>query len=217
MVVIKAKGVLFDMDGTLVDTTACVEKAWRDKAVKHGVDVETVAKYVHGRPTVDTLRAHFPAECHTVEHAQEFEAVFVETREGVRAVPGAHAAVEAVGEHQWAIVTAASGMWARKRLAQMDFPPPPHLVAAEDVALGKPDPEGYLRGARALGLDPAEVVVFEDSPYGVMAAAAAGATVVALLTSTARARLEEAGAHYIVGDFRDVAITSHGDHISVVV
>ncbi|KAJ2795647.1 hypothetical protein H4R21_005028 [Coemansia helicoidea] len=217
MTVIVAKGVLFDMDGTLVDTTACVERAWRDKAILHGLDEELVVRGVHGRPTIDMLRAHFPPECHSADHAHAFEAAFVEVREGVRAVPGAHAALAAVADAPWAVVTAASGMWARKRLSQVDLPPPPHLVAAEDVALGKPDPEGYRRGARALGLDPSETVAFEDSPLGVMAAVAAGATVVALLTSSPRERLEAAGAHHIVEDLSHVAITNHGDQISIAV
>ncbi|KAJ2713970.1 hypothetical protein H4R19_001982 [Coemansia spiralis] len=215
MTVIKAKCILFDMDGTLVDTTACVAVAWRDKAILHGLDQDLVVRSAYGRPTIDMLQEHFPPECHTLDHARAFEASFADVREGVVAVPGARDAVAAVTDGRWAVVTAASGMWASKRLAQVGFPPPPHLVAAEDVAAGKPDPECYRRGASALGLDAADAVVFEDSVYGVTAAVAAGATVVALLTSTPRASLEAAGAHYVVEDLSHVAITSHGDHVSV--
>ncbi|KAJ1924471.1 hypothetical protein EC988_010398, partial [Linderina pennispora] len=55
-----AKGILYDMDGTLVDTTECVESAWKQKAAKYGVDGDELIKHMHGRTCLDTLRTFFP-------------------------------------------------------------------------------------------------------------------------------------------------------------
>ncbi|KAJ2807828.1 hypothetical protein H4R20_001123, partial [Coemansia guatemalensis] len=71
------------MDGTLVDTTACVEKAWRAIGAKHGVDVDQLIKNVHGRPTLDTVKEFFPNTCHTSEFAKAFELNLVNVTEGV--------------------------------------------------------------------------------------------------------------------------------------
>jgi sugar-phosphatase len=66
------------------------------------------------------------------------------------------------------------------------------VVSAEDVSAGKPDPEGYLRAAAAVGVEAGEAVVVEDSEAGVQAAKAAGMRCVALLGTVAPARLAAA-------------------------
>ncbi len=66
------------------------------------------------------------------------------------------------------------------------------MVFADDVARGKPDPEGYLAAARRLGADPAEALVVEDAPPGIEAAKAAGMAAVALPTTHAREELGRA-------------------------
>jgi sugar-phosphatase len=75
---------------------------------------------------------------------------------------------------RWAIVTSATGALARARFEVAGIPDPGVLVTADDVTRGKPDPEGYLAAARALGLAPADAVVVEDTGAGVQAARAAG-------------------------------------------
>jgi mannitol-1-/sugar-/sorbitol-6-phosphatase len=72
----------------------------------------------------------------------------------------------------------------RIRFARTDLPEPPLIIDAEAVSLGKPDPQGYLLAARALGVDPEGCLVIEDSPAGVAAARAAGATVWEVNTAT---------------------------------
>ncbi|KAJ2046923.1 DL-glycerol-3-phosphatase [Coemansia sp. RSA 376] len=195
-VVIKAKGILFDMDGTLVDTTACVENAWRSVAEEYGVDATELLKNIHGRSGLDTLKTYFPPQCHTLEFLRSYESQVVEQTEGVDAVPGALTVLKSLSADRWAVVTAASGMWAQKRLTQAGLPLPTHLVSADNVKVNKPHPEGYLAGAMHLGLDAKDTVVFEDAVSGVLAGRAANATVIALTTSTPRKDLVKAGAHY---------------------
>ncbi|KAI8323279.1 HAD-like protein [Martensiomyces pterosporus] len=215
MVEIKAKGILYDMDGTLVDTVACVERAWREKGFQHGIDGDELVKHVHGCSAIDIVKAHFPPECHTQEFCQAFELEVVHQTDGVSAVPGSHRALESVSPDKWAVVTAASRLWAETRLTQVGHPLPQRMLAAGDVKVGKPNPEGYLTGARTLGVDPKDVVIFEDAVNGVRAGVAAGATVIALLTSFPREELEAAGAKYIVKDFTSIDIVDCGDHITI--
>jgi sugar-phosphatase len=78
------------------------------------------------------------------------------------------------------------------RLEAAGIPVPDVLVTAEQVAEGKPAPEGYLRAAALLGVDPAEALVLEDAPAGVEAGLAARMTVVAVLTTSDDAQLRNA-------------------------
>ncbi|KAJ1763346.1 DL-glycerol-3-phosphatase [Coemansia sp. RSA 2523] len=215
MVEFTVKGVLFDMDGTLVDTTQCVEQAWHALAVSHNMDGDALLKHVHGRPCLDTLKAHFPVSCHTPEYAHEFELRIVNNTDGVHVVPGALRAVQSLEHNKWAVVTAASRMWATMRMQQAGLPLPKCMVSCDDITRGKPHPEGFETGAKCLGCDPRDVVVFEDAVNGVVAARAAGATVVALSTSTTADALLSAGAHYVVRDFTQVHIADDGANIVV--
>ncbi|KAJ2833874.1 hypothetical protein GGI24_000667 [Coemansia furcata] len=214
-VVIKAKGILFDMDGTLVDTTACVEQAWRAVAREYGVDTTELLKNIHGRSGLDTLKTYFPPECHTPEFLRSYESQIVEQTEGVNAVPGALNILRSLHPEKWAVVTAASSMWAQKRLTQAGLPLPKHLVSADTVKRNKPHPEGYLAGAKHLRLDAKHTVVFEDAVSGVLAGREANATVIALTTSTPRKELVKAGAHYVLKDYQGVTVVDRGDHITI--
>lgn len=91
----------------------------------------------------------------------------------------------------------------------MRFAEPPHLVVAEDVEQGKPDPACYLLGRSRLGLpESASVLVLEDSPSGVKAGKAAGFTVIGLATTHAIDRIQQAGADYLVRDLSSVTMQS---------
>ncbi|KAJ2843747.1 hypothetical protein IWW36_005443 [Coemansia brasiliensis] len=104
-------------------------------------------------------------------------------------------------------------MWAQKRLQQVNLPLPMAMITSDDIEQGKPHPEGYLKGAEALGVDIGDIVVFEDAVNGVKAGVAAGAIVVAVVTSTTREKLASAGAHYIIDDFTCVDVVEKGDYI----
>jgi sugar-phosphatase len=82
------------------------------------------------------------------------------------------------------------------------------LLAAEDVAEGKPAPDGYLVAARLLGVDPAECVVAEDTPPGLQAGRASGAKVLALCTTFPASALSEADA--VVASLAAVRIAREG-------
>ncbi len=194
-------GVLLDMDGTLVDSTGMVDQVWGDFAREAGFDPADVLAHVHGVPARETLR-RFLGEGADIEpwfaRIAEWEN---ERFDAEVEVPGAVAAVRSLPPGRWAVVTSALRSAALRRMDRLGFPPVDTMIAADDVERGKPDPEPYLRGAQALGVDPADCVVFEDADAGVRAALAAGARVVVVgtLATPATEGLPR------VRDMRDVA------------
>mgnify|MGYP001290367947 CR=1 FL=1 len=175
-----ARAVLLDMDGTLVDSKAAVERAWRAWAGENGLDPEEVLKVVHGRQGPDSMAILLPGrprELNVEESARVLASETADT-EGVVPVPGASALLSALRTLPHALVTSADDALMRARMGAAGLPIPPVVVTAEQVSAGKPDPEGYLKAAAELGFGPADCVVFEDSEAGIAAGVAAGMRVV---------------------------------------
>ena len=199
------RGVLFDMDGVLVDSTAVVARVWSVWARKHGLDADAVVKIAHGRPSISTIRDLLPNSDHEAED-REVERQEIEDVEGIVALPGAPELLRAIPANRNAIVTSATRELAEVRLRAAGLPVPANLVTARDVQRGKPNPDPYLMGAKILGVSPAECVVIEDSPSGVRAGKAAGARVVALRTTATDAELQEAGADWVVENCAELLV-----------
>ena len=96
------------------------------------------------------------------------------TTEGLHPVSGTHQLLASLPPNAWAVVTSGARPVARLRLAHVGLPIPQTLVSGDDVERGKPDPEGYLAAANALGFAPSECIVIEDAPAGLDAARSAG-------------------------------------------
>lgn len=201
------KAVLFDMDGTLVDSTRVVELAWASWAKRHEISLEAVLSFSHGRPTISTLEHFFPERDHTDE--LEELARYEETRlEGILAVPGAAQVLRALQGHPWAIVTSAWRTLAEARVMAAGLPLPHVIVPIDEIQNGKPDPEGFLHAAERLGVAPRDCLVFEDTRPGIEAGINAGMQVVALLTTMPAHHLQH---RPLIRDFRDVTIQPDGD------
>jgi len=188
-ILIHVKAILFDLDGTLVDTTVVIERTWRAWASRYGVDPEAVLRVCHGRRTLETILQFAPAGIDPIAETADVESEMARDVDGVVPVRGAEALLRSVPRHQWAVVTSATRPMAQTRLRQVGLPFPDVLITAEDVAVGKPNPEGYCRAARELGCDARETLVLEDAPAGFEAGRAAGATVIALATHLGADRL----------------------------
>jgi sugar-phosphatase len=175
--------VLLDMDGTLVDSDAAVERAWRAWAGEHGVDPAAALAIAHGSPADRTVRRLLPhlAEPAVAAAAARQLALQYDDLSDVTATPGADELVATLARLglPWAVVTSADIRLAGARLTAAGIDAPV-LVTVEDVSVGKPDPEGYLRAAELLGVPSARCLVVEDAEVGLQAGRAAGALTAAL-------------------------------------
>jgi mannitol-1-/sugar-/sorbitol-6-phosphatase len=175
----RTDGVLFDLDGVLVNSTPCLRAAWFAWAERAGVDAASTFALGCGRTTLDHLRLAAPglATAEQVAALDELEEANVGL---VRAAPGALAATAALPASRWGVVTSCARDVARARLRVSGLPEPAVLVTADDVDRAKPAPDGYRRGCADLAVAPEHVLVFEDSPAGVSAAHTAGCRVIAI-------------------------------------
>ncbi len=199
------------MDGTLVDSTSCVEAIWGRWAERHGMPVDKILWASHGRRTLDTLR-EVASHLDIAHEASLLDAEELTYTDGIKAVRGAAALLRALPPSQWAVVTSANRAIATLRLKCVGLLVPAVLVTADDVADGKPSPAGYLLAATRLGEAPQDCLVIEDTPAGILAGRAAGMQVLAVTTTYPAATLLNA---HCVEDFCQIEISVTPDGIEV--
>lgn len=208
---IRCRGVLFDLDGVLVDSTPAVARVWAWWAREHGFpDPDEIVRIAHGRPSITTIRELLPRANHDAEN-REVERREIEDTDGVIPLPGAVELLNSIPAERWAIVTSCTRRLAEVRIGAAGLPKPKQMITANDIENGKPDPEPYLKGAQILGAAGNECVVIEDAPAGIRAGKAAGAHVIALRTTASDDELREAGADWIVKDCAELSIDPAND------
>jgi len=211
---ITCKGVLFDLDGVLADSTPAVARVWTIWARRHGFDPEETVRVAHGRPSITTIRELLPNGDHAAENAA-VERMEIEDLEDVVALPGAAELLHALPADRWTIVTSCTRPLALVRLRAAGLPIPEKLITATDIINGKPHPEPYLKGAALLGVAATECVVIEDAPAGILAGKSAKARVLALQTTERDELLRAAGAEWIVKDCASVQVDSTGSNDAI--
>jgi mannitol-1-/sugar-/sorbitol-6-phosphatase len=194
--------ILFDMDGTLVDSTVCVESTWRNWAIRHGLDIERLLSVAHGRQNHETIRLVAP-HLNTPEELASLVRAEEECHDGIVAVAGARELVDKLPLECWAVVTSAWRRLAEIRLQCAGLPLPDVLITADEIERSKPHPDGYFAAAARLGIDPAKCLVFEDAPAGVEAATAAGMNVVGIKTTFSHDQL---GCEWCIDDFQSISV-----------
>ena len=193
---------LFDMDGTILSSIAAAERVWARWAERHGLDVAAFLPTIHGMRSVETVRRlNLPGVDAEAEAAAITAAEMVDV-DGISAIAGVAAFMAALPADRWAVVTSAPRELARRRIAAAGLPAPALLVAAEDVAQGKPAPDCFALAAARLGVPARDCLVFEDAPAGIAAAESAGAAVV-VITATHSHPLQTA--HLAVRDYAALA------------
>jgi len=210
MVEVASRGLLFDLDGVLVDSTPAVARVWKKWAIAHGFDPEETIRLAHGRPSVETVLDLLP----TADAEKENDIILrdeIEDTEGVVPMPGARELLNSLPDESWALVTSCARALAEVRLRTAGLPIPHRMITCNDVRNGKPDPEPYRKGAELLGVPASECVVFEDAPAGIRAGKAAGARVIALRSTSPDPELEQAGADWILPSYDNLTVVA-SDH-----
>jgi HAD superfamily hydrolase (TIGR01509 family) len=205
------RAIVFDLDGVLVDSGACHRASWTALLEELGVPVPAEFwRQTIGRPAGEAVgrllgRALSGPEARELSRRKHAHYVRL-SGAGLPAVPGALAFVDAVSQAgvPRAVATSARRADATRLLGDLGLLGRfPVIVAAEDVAHGKPDPEVYLRAAHGLETPPAECLVFEDSPVGIEAARGAGMRVIGITTAHTGPELLAAGAESILPSFEN--------------
>lgn len=210
MSVLSCSAVLFDCDGVLVDSDTAVVRSWTRWAQEMSLPPAVVLPTVYGRRSADTV-AHFMPPAKQAASLELIDRLELEDATAATVIPGAAELLAAIPGQRWATVTSASKDLAWARLAAAGLTAPPVLVAAGDVSLGKPHPEGYLAAARRLGVPAYECVVVEDAPAGIRAARAAG---VRYVVGIGTRDLGEDQPDALVPDLRSVRWTGEGLEIN---
>ena len=174
--------IIFDLDGTLVDSTAVVGRHWRLWANRNGVNGEDIMAIAHGRPAVEIIGQVAP-HLDAAAEAKQLEFEEAQDTDGILVIDGAAALLASLPTETWGIATSATRQMAAVRLQHTDLPIPYVFITADDVVNGKPHPEPFLKASEQLGVLPETCVVFEDSPAGLESARAAGMTAVAVAST----------------------------------
>ncbi len=187
------KAVLLDLDGTLVDSAPRILRVWQGWSARNGIDFDRILVVIHGRRSLDTIRLvapWLPAE----REVAALDAEEVSDMQDVRIYAGAADLLARLQGNPHAIVTSGSRLAAEARLRHVGLPIPSVLVTGDEIAAGKPAPDGYLLAARKLRIEPSECIVIEDSPVGVEAGRAAGMRVIGVASTHSATDLKAADA-----------------------
>lgn len=204
--------ILFDLDGVLIDSAMIAQRQLRAWADHNGIAFSRVVSVYHGRTTLETIGVVAP-HLDAQREAELLESAEAADTDGLVAFSGAARLLGSIPEHRWAIATSCRKATACSRLEHLGLPRPKVLIAAEDVAKGKPAPDAYLLAADRLGLPPSRCVVIEDAVAGIESARAAGARVIAVASTSPASAL--VGADGLVRRLDDIRLDFTSDSLVV--
>lgn len=171
--------VLFDMDGTLIDSAASADRSWRRWADEYGLADPHEFEVRHGVPATLVVPTLLPPEQVEAGIARILALEIADTGD-IEVLPGAAEVLRFLPPGQVAIVTSCTRALASARIAGSGLVPPATVVTADDVPRGKPYPEPFRLGAERLGFAPERCLVVEDAPAGVTSGLGAGCAVLAV-------------------------------------
>lgn len=223
IVEINVDSVLFDMDGTLINSSPAVVKAWELMAETYDLDLEDILHSAHGMRTIDALRKWCkPSEDILPAEVIRFETAILENAEeigrrtgksGIEVLPGVSQLLDDLsadrhthrnGEEKWSVCTSSTHFYAGQALPIAGLTTPNIFVTADSVQRGKPFPDPYLLGAKGCNASPFDSLVVEDAPTGIRSGKAAGCRVLATCTSHSAEELEKERPDFLVKDLSHV-------------
>lgn len=211
MIVVKF-GVIFDVDGVLVNSYRAHFDSWQTAAAKHGLTMtDEQFATTFGRTSRDIIERLWPKkfdDAGALALDDEKEAAY---REIIRVkfpeMDGASDLIESLHQAGFRLAIGSSGPPENVELVRQTIPHGNRIgatVSRIDVTRGKPDPQVFLIGAKKLGLEPKNCAVIEDAPVGLQAARRAGMTAIGITGTAAREALAEY-AHVIVDSLRELS------------
>jgi len=204
--------LLFDLDGTLIDTDRLHFAAFRDLLASLGqrIDMQYYLDNMHGQMNA-AIFARLMPEADPAAMSDRKEAAFRDLLAGsVPPMAGAAALISDARARGWglAVVTNAPRVNAAAMLDAIGLADAfDTVVIGEECRAGKPDPEPHATAMARLGVPPGDCIAFEDSPSGIRSARAAGALTLGIRSARDDATLRAAGAHATLADFNDPALT----------
>ncbi len=208
-------GVIFDMNGTMVDDAPFQRRAWQTVCARHGrvLSDEDYSSHVAGRKEADVLAYLFGADFPKAKGraiADEKRRIYRASFQPTDAeIPGLRDLLNALAKRgtPLALATSASRSTMDFLLDALDvrryFR---RIVQANEVSRGKPDPDIYLLAAKEIGVAPDRCVVMEDSAAGVRSAKSAGMHCIGITTTLSGGDLRSDGADRVIGDFTEIVI-----------
>jgi sugar-phosphatase len=209
---IAAKGILFDMDGVLINSIGSVVRCWQRWAAMYDVPDAAHYEVPHGTRAIDIVKLLRP-DIDPQEGLRVIEDLEMEDMADLTVLPGVKTLLESLPPERWAIVTSATRRLLLGRLAEAGLPVPERIISGDMVERGKPDPEPYRRGAELLGFRPEECVVVEDAPSGVGAGIAAGCRVLGVLGTHSLDELDAAS--WVVSSLEELVVTVRVDGLEL--
>lgn len=207
---LNCRAILFDLDGTLVESTFFIERLWQDWGRQHGITPQRMSEVMHGRRAHEIIHLVAP-HLSIKDEVHALESDEIAHMGGMRTYTGARELLNSLPPRQWAIVTSGSVRVASARLRHAELPMPEVFITAHDVNSGKPAPDAYLLAAQRLHVSPADCVVVEDAPAGVLAGKAAGMRVIGVASSHSREELS--AADFVIGQLADIKLQTTGNQI----
>ncbi len=212
MLSLNCQAVLFDLDGTLVESTFFIERLWQDWGMQHGVIPQRMSEVMHGRPAVEIINIVAP-HVSVKDEIYALETNEISRMDGMRTYAGAKELLSSLPPKQWAIVTSGSLRVATARLNYAKLPKPDVFITADDIKAGKPAPDAYLLAAKRLRVHPADCVVVEDAPTGIQAGKSAGMKVIGIASSHSKEELQQADV--VVQQLADIKAHITGSRINI--
>ncbi len=177
MIPISCEAILFDLDGTLIDSWKCVEYAWKTWCSEHNLEYHDLVHRFNGTRAVDIVRTLKPNLDPELEKVK-INALELAHPENISPIPGSLDILRLIPKNKWGIVTSGTQEVVDEKLRYAKIDKPDVLITAENITKGKPSPQGYAKAASLLNIHPSNCLVFEDAPQGVRAARDAGMTVI---------------------------------------
>jgi HAD superfamily hydrolase (TIGR01509 family) len=206
-------GVVWDLDGVIVDSAEAHNASWERLAREYNLpyDPATDFKKIFGRHSVDIIEHLWNInDRQKVERmADEKEAYFREAAAHLEPLPGVVELIRSLAESGWPQAIGSSAPRANVDLLLSSIGLASYMQAiatGDDVTVGKPDPQVFLLAFERLGIPPSKGVVIEDAPAGIEAGRRAGAATFGVTTTQTRQTLLDAEADRVVDSLTEITV-----------